>query len=42
MKQVAVIGSSTALEDSEEYRFAYKIGKILGERGNHSTIRKIS
>ncbi len=33
MKQVAVIGSSTALEDSEEYRFAYQIGKILGERG---------
>ena len=33
MRQVAVIGSSTAEETSEEYKFAYRLGKELAKRG---------
>lgn len=33
MKQIAVIGSSTAQEESEEYRLAYSLGKEIAKRG---------
>ncbi|WP_456400109.1 TIGR00725 family protein [Persephonella sp.] len=32
MKQISVIGSSTATPESEEYKFAYTLGKLLGEK----------
>ncbi len=31
MKQVAVIGGSQIEKDSDEYKFAYRLGKVLGE-----------
>ncbi|WP_293448616.1 TIGR00725 family protein [Persephonella sp.] len=33
MRVISVIGSSTAKENSDEYMFAYRLGKLIGRKG---------
>ncbi len=33
MRVISVIGSSTAKENSDEYIFAYQLGKLIGKKG---------